>query len=175
VTTVGDLTTAVPLAMTLAALLFIFRAASTTDVATVADEMSARARLDVAPGRRLPRYAAVFRVQGPFLLGSSDKLTAITDRIDALPPIVILRLRYMTALDMTGMLAIEDLARSVRRTNRVFLVSGARGQPLELMRKVRFPEQLGTRYFCPTFHVALERAEEIFEQRFSSAWPHLAS
>jgi SulP family sulfate permease len=174
VTALGDLTTAVPVAMALAALLFIFRAASTTDVATVADEMSARARLGVAPGRRLPRYAAVFRVQGPFLFGSSDKLTAIADRIDALPPIVILRLRYMTALDMTGMQAIEDLARSVLRTNRVFLVSEARGQPLELMRKARFPERLGWYDFCATFHVALERAEEIFEQRFSSAWPHLA-
>ena len=40
----------------------------------------------------------------------TDKIAAITDDIDRLPPIVIVRLRNMTAIDATGVRALEDLA-----------------------------------------------------------------
>ena len=53
--------------------------------------------------KEIPPYVAVFRVTGPLLFGSTDKLDVIADRLDGLPPIVILRLRYMTAIDATGL------------------------------------------------------------------------
>jgi hypothetical protein len=96
----------------------------------------------------------------------------VRDRLDGLPPIVILRLRYMTAIDATGLRAIEDLAHAVRSTSRVFLVSGAREQPLALMRRSQFERRLGAGHLCPTFDDALARARDIHAQRFSGAWPN---
>jgi SulP family sulfate permease len=161
--------------MALAALLFIRRVATTTDVAQVTDEFVARTRPDVLQDKDIPPFVAVFRVTGPLLFGSTDTLDAIRDRLDALPPIVVLRLRYMTAIDATGLRAIEDLAHDVRSTSRVFLVSGAREQPLALMRKAHFERRLGAEHYCATFDDALARAREIHARRFSGAWPNVAA
>jgi sulfate permease, SulP family len=172
-TVFADLTQAVEVGMALAALLFIRRVATTTDVAQVTEEFVARTRADMLQDKEIPPYAAVFRVTGPLLFGSTDKLDIITEQLDRLPPIVILRLRYMTAVDATGLQAIEDLADAVRRTHRVFLVSGAREQPREAMKKARFDQHVGPENVCATYDDALERAREIHQQRFSGAWPEL--
>ncbi|HEY8548971.1 MAG TPA: SulP family inorganic anion transporter [Vicinamibacterales bacterium] len=170
-TVFADLTQAVEVGMALAALLFIRRVATTTDVAQVTDEFIARTRSDMLQDKPIPPYVAVFRVTGPLLFGSTDKLDVVRDRLDSLPPIVILRLRYMTAIDATGLRAIEDLSSTVRQSNRVFLVSGPREQPYALMKKARFDEHIGPENLCRTYDDALVRAQEIYEQRFSGAWP----
>jgi SulP family sulfate permease len=174
-TVFADLTQAVEVGMALAALLFIRRVATTTDVAQVTDEFVARTRPDVLQDKEIPPFVAVFRVTGPLLFGSTDTLDVVRDRLDGLPPIVILRLRYMTAIDATGLRAIEDLAGAVRSTSRVFLVSGAREQPLALMRRSQFASRIGTDHLCATFDDALTRAREIHAQRFSGAWPNVAA
>ncbi len=171
----ADLTQAVEVGMALAALLFIRRVANTTDVAQVTDEWVARTRSDMLQDKDIPPFTAVFRVTGPLLFGSTDKLDVIRDRLDGLPPIVILRLRYMTAIDGTGLHAIEDLSHAVQATSRIFLVSGAREQPLALMRKAHFDRRLGAEHICATFDDALARAREIHAQRFSGAWPNVAA
>jgi sulfate permease, SulP family len=171
----ADLTQAVEVGMALAALLFIRRVSTTTDIAQVTDEFVARTRPDMLQDKEIPPFVAVFRVTGPLLFGSTDKLDVVRDRLDGLPPIVILRLRYMTAIDATGLRAIEDLAHTVRETSRVFLVSGAREQPLMLMRKSHFERRIGAQHLCPTFDDALARAREIHAQRFSGAWPNVAA
>ena len=33
--------------------------------------------------KEIPDYVAIFRVHGPFLFGATDKISEITDRIDA--------------------------------------------------------------------------------------------
>jgi SulP family sulfate permease len=174
-TVFADLTQAVEVGMALAALLFIRRVATTTDVAQVTDESVARTRPDMWQDQEIPPFVAVFRVTGPLLFGSTDELDIVRDRLDGLPPIVILRLRYMTAIDGTGLRAIEDLAHAVRSTSRVFLVSGAREQPLAVMRRSHFAQRLGVEHICPTFDDALARAREIHAQRFSGAWPNVAA
>jgi sulfate permease, SulP family len=172
-TVFADLTQAVEIGMALAALLFIRRVATTTDIAQVTDEFIARTRPDMLQDKPIPPFAAVFRVTGPLLFGSTDKLDVVRDRLDALPPIVILRLRYMTAIDATGLRAIEDLARDVGASGRIFLISGAREQPLALMRRAHFDKRLGAERICATFDDALARAREIHAQRFSGAWPNV--
>jgi SulP family sulfate permease len=172
-TVFADLTQAVEVGMALAALLFIRRVTTTTDVAQVTDEFVARTRPDMLQDKEIPPYVAVFRVTGPLLFGSTDKLDLVRDRLDGLPPIVILRLRYMTAIDATGLRAIEELAATVRASNRVFLVSGAREQPRALMARARFDRRLGLENVCATYDDALERARQIYEERFTSPWPQI--
>ena len=71
-------------------------------------------REHILQDKDIPDYVAIFRIHGPFLFGATDKLaTAIADAGE-LPPIVILRLRNMTAIDATGLRAIQDLADALR-------------------------------------------------------------
>jgi sulfate permease, SulP family len=166
---------AIPVGLALGALLFIKRAAATTDRTEVIDEATARARAELRQEPEIPPFAAVFRVAGPLLYASVDALDEVRARLDGLPPIVILRVRDVTAIDASGLTAIEDLARAVQATGRVCLVAGARDQTLAVMRRARFDRRLGAEHLCATFDDALSRAREIHANRFSGAWPNVAA
>jgi SulP family sulfate permease len=170
-TVFADLTEAVEVGMALAALLFIRRVATTTTVAEVTEEYAERGRVDALQDKEIPPYVAVFKISGPFLFGATDKLKGILDRMDSLPPIVILRLRYMTATDATGLQAITDLADAVRASGRAFLVSGAQSQPAALMKRARIDRALGEENVCATFDDALDRARRVHDERFQPGFP----
>lgn len=104
---------------------------------------------------------AIFRIHGPLLFGVTDKLAAITDDLDRLPEIVIVRLRNMNAIDATGIKALEDVADRVRESGRTLLLCGAREQPGALMKAAEFHRHVGERNICVNILKALERAEEL--------------
>jgi SulP family sulfate permease len=104
----------------------------------------------------------VFRIHGPFLFGAAEKVQEIADEIDSLAPIVILRLRNMTAIDATGLLTLEELADKLLASDRALLVCGARPQPAELFRQAKFEQHIGASNICPNIDAALERAKAIF-------------
>ena len=73
-------------------------------------------RPHILQDKDIPDYVAIFRIHGPFLFGATDKLHDIADDSrESLPPVVILRLRNMTAIDATGLSAIEELADDAAR------------------------------------------------------------
>jgi SulP family sulfate permease len=162
-TVFADLTIAVEVGMILAALLFIRRVAGTTTVSMVTPDYVEAGRVHILQDKEIPPYARVFRIHGPFLFGTTDKISRITGDLDQLPPIVIIRLRNMTAIDATGLRALEDVAEALRASGRTLIVCGAREQPADLMRAAEFHRHLGDRNICPSIQAALERAREIYE------------
>jgi SulP family sulfate permease len=160
-TVFADLSVAVEVGMILAALLMIRKIAMTTTVTeeTAADVEAARVHL--MQDKRVPAFVTVFRIQGPFLFGGLDKLSAITDQLATLPPIVILRLRNMTALDGSGLGALEELADALHATGRTLILCGAREQPAKLMDQAEFDEHVGHANICADLDTALRRAEEV--------------
>jgi SulP family sulfate permease len=88
----------------------------------------------------------------------------VTENVHELPPIVILRLRNMTALDATGLFAIEEVARQLQASKRTLLLCGALEQPAQLMHQAEFEEVVGAENICDNVQAALCRAEEIYER-----------
>jgi sulfate permease, SulP family len=164
-TVFADLTIAVEVGMVLAALTFIRRVAATTDITLVTPGFVEDGRVHILQDKPIPPYLAIFKIRGPFLFGSADKLAVITDRLDALPPIVILRLRHMTAIDGTGLRGFEDLSSRLRASGRTLLLCGAREQPAAVMRQAHFHELIGERNLCPNIEAALARAAEVHASR----------
>jgi SulP family sulfate permease len=160
-TVVADLTVAVEAGMILAALLFIRRVASTTTVSKVTEEYVAEGREHILQDKHIPPDVAIFRVHGPFLFGSTDKLAAAIAQSGDLPPIVILRLRNMTAIDATGLKAVQDIADSLRASGRTLLLCGALPQPAALMRQAEFHRHVGDENILPSVDAALARAVEV--------------
>jgi sulfate permease, SulP family len=168
-TVFADLTVAVEAGMILAALLFISRVASTTTVSQVTDEYVEDGRMHILQDKDIPYYATIFRIHGPFLFGATDKISVVTERLHMLPPVVILRLRNMNALDATGIFALEDVARQLHASNRTLILCGAREQPASLIHQAEFEEVVGTENICDNVQAALRRAEQIHDQMESSA------
>ncbi|MGA7047036.1 MAG: SulP family inorganic anion transporter, partial [Candidatus Sulfotelmatobacter sp.] len=168
-TVFADLTVAVEAGMILAALLFIGRVASTTTVSQVTDEYVEDGRMHILQDKDIPYYATIFRIHGPFLFGATDKISAVTKNLHSLPPVVILRLRNMTALDATGLFAIEEVARELQATNRTLILCGAREQPASLIHQAEFKELVGAENICDNVQAAIRRAEEVHDQLEAAA------
>ncbi len=160
-TVFADLTLAVEVGMILAALLFIRRVAVTTTVSQVTSDYIEAGRVHILQDKTFPPYVTVFRIHGPFLFGVTDKIAHITDHIEGLPPIVIVRLRNMTAIDATGLRTLEDLADRLRSSGRALVLCGAREQPSAVMQAADFHGRIGEANICPSIQAALERAREI--------------
>jgi len=171
-TVFADLTVAVEAGMILAALLFISRVAATTTVSKVTEDYVEDGRVHILQDKDIPYYATIFRIHGPFLFGATDKIWAVTENLHTLPPVVILRLRNMTALDATGLFAIEEVAKQLHASKRTLILCGAREQPAQLIHQAEFAEVIGEENICDNVQEALRRAEEVYEgleQKFVGA------
>src|SRR5712664_3214433 len=162
-TVFADLTVAVQAGMILAALLFISRVAATTTVSQVTDDYIEDGRVHILQNKDIPYYATIFRIHGPFLFGATDKISTVTENLHELPPVVILRLRNMTALDATGLFALEEVAKQLHATKRTLILCGAREQPAQLIHQGEFAEVIGPENICDNVQEALSRAEEVYE------------
>ena len=171
-TVFADLTVAVETGMIMAALLAIRKVAVTTTVIEETDEEVESSRVHLMQDQDVPDYAVVYRIHGPLLFGSGEKVAEIARHLDRLPPIVILRLRNMTAIDGTGLGALEDLADRLHESGRTLILCGARQQPAQLMSQAEFGDHLGAGNLCGTLVDALERARAVYlEQASRSSAP----
>jgi SulP family sulfate permease len=163
-TVFADLTVAVEVGIILAALLYVRRVAATTTVDQVTEQYLEEGRVHILQGKEIPDYVTILRIHGPFLFGSTDKLQSVIDRVDDLTPIVVVRLRNMTAIDATGLRALEDLTLRLRASGRTAIFCGAREQPRAVMEQAGFSEIAGAENLCPNVDAALVRARAIHDR-----------
>lgn len=164
-TVVADLTVAVEVGMALAALLYIYRVSETTTVSLVTNDYIERGRAHILQDKEVPPYVSIVRIHGPFLFGTTDKLAEETADLSMFAPIVVLRLRNMTAIDATGLHALELLADRLKKSGRTLLLCGALHQPKKLLKRVEFVQHIGHENILPHINAALSRAEEIYRGR----------
>jgi len=160
-TVVADLTVAVGVGMALAALLYIYRVAETTTVAPVTPEYLDDGMAHVLQGKDIPANVTILRIHGPFLFGTTQKLAEATLDLKPLATVVILRLRNMTAIDATGIHALEQLSDRLHKAGRTLLLCGARDQPARLIDRSEFIDRIGRQNVLPHVQAALARAREI--------------
>lgn len=162
-TVVADLTVAVGVGMALAALLYIYRIAETTTVEPVTPEYLDDGQAHILQDKEIPSNVTILRIHGPFLFGATEKLTEATTDLSHFEDVVILRLRNMTALDGTGLHALEQFSDRLHKAGKTLLLCGARDQPSQLISRSAFLEHVGAENVLPNIQRALIRAREIQE------------
>ncbi|MCU1284235.1 MAG: sulfate transporter [Acidobacteriales bacterium] len=163
-TVFADLTVAVEFGMILAALVFIRNVTATTTVSEITAEDLEEGRAHVLQGKDIPPYVSMFRIHGPFLFGATEKVNEIAQRLPELSPVVILRLRNMTAIDATGLHELELLSEQVRSSGRAFIMCGSRSQPARLLHQAGFEDRVGRENICANVADALERARVVYPE-----------
>lgn len=161
-TVFADLTVAVSVGMALAALVYIYSIAETTTVSTVTDDYIRDGLPHTLQGRIVPPYVTLLRIHGPFLFGTTEKLVEASANLEAFAPVVILRLRNMTAIDSSGIHAIETFAKRLRASGRDLILCGAMQQPSKLLQQPRFIAHVGRENIMPNIQAALDRAKELY-------------
>lgn len=162
-TVVFDLVIAVEVGMVLAAILFIKRVSETTEVSRVTETDMLERPEHIAQGKEIPEGVLVYRIFGPFLFGAAEKMEDALFRVGEWPRVLILRLHLVTAMDATGMNALESVVERMRRRGGFVIISGIHQQPLLMLKKAGFIEVIGRDNFQPTFDDALNRARQILK------------
>jgi sulfate permease, SulP family len=75
----------------------------------------------------------------------------------------------MTALDATGLFAIEEVARQLHAGHRTLILCGAREQPASLIHQADFEEVVGAENICDNVQSALRRAQQVHDQLEAAA------
>jgi sulfate permease, SulP family len=160
-TVLADLTVAVEVGIGLAALLYIYRISQTTTVSTVTDAYIENGRAHILQDKPVPAYVSILRIHGPFLFGTTDKLADETADISRFAPVVIVRMRNMTAIDATGLHELERLSDRLKKAGKAMLLCGARDQPVRLLERSDFVAHIGLDNILPNIDEALRRASEM--------------
>jgi len=162
-TVLADLTVAVEVGMILAALLYIRKVTMTSSVSRVTPGYVKAGFAHSLQTNEIPEGVAAYRIHGPFLFGATDKLSIIDEDFESLPKVVLLRLRNMTAIDATGMKALEDLADKLLASGRHLVMCGMRDQPAKLMAQAAFHRHIGEENIQPSLETAVRRARQILD------------
>jgi sulfate permease, SulP family len=170
-TVVIDLTVAVEVGMVLAAILFIKRSSETTQIMAVDESTETEGSHHSIIGKKIPQGVMVYRIFGTLFFGAADKLESVLKREKQEPEVLILRMRKVIAMDATGLNALEDLHERLHRKGKHMILSGSQTQPLLVMEKAGFLDEIGRQNICPDIDAALVRAREILLPSVAPNYP----
>ncbi len=160
-TVIIDLTVAVEIGMVLAAILFIKRVSETSQITAVDEVSETEGSHHSLIGKDIPAGVMIYRMFGAFFFGAADKLESALLREKQEPDVLILRMRKVVAMDATGLNALEDLYEKLHRKGKHLILSGPHTQPLFVMEKAGFLENIGRENVCADVDSALARSREI--------------
>ncbi len=159
-TTLGDLDSAIKLGFLAAALLYIQRIASTTKIIHQ-NHIDFQNDIQKDQFQKAPAGVGFLTIHGPFLFGATDQLTAVTDKLSELPDVLILRLNHMTAIDATGIQALEHFIEEAKKQNKHLILSEIRPQPEKQIKNAHIDQYIGELNLCQTLANAITRAKDI--------------
>ena len=153
-TVVFDLVVAIAVGLSLACLLFMKRMADVAVVEEwdyVEDTQDDQGRL-----KPVPAHVMVYEITGPMFFGAADKIPHMDQETDK--NVLILRMRAVPALDITALNGLKRLWEECRRKGIRVVFSHVNEQPMSVIKKSGFYDEVGESYFQPNIDAALERA-----------------
>ncbi len=151
-TVVMDLTVAVEIGLMLAFLFFVVRISSLTTVEAIPQN-----KLPAA----LPPGVLAYTIFGSLFFGAVDKLQRLIEPETLSAKVIILELHQLINIDTTGMDALEMIRRLLSKNGGQLILCGLNQQPLSLMQRTGFVEQVGADNCLETLPQALARAVDI--------------
>lgn len=155
-TVVFDLVVAIEVGIVLTAVLFMKRMSDETNIRgwISVDENTDKDSIEL---REVPENVRVYEVNGPLFFGAADKLLDIEPK--DFKGFIILRMRSVTALDVTAMNSLEELYDKCEKVGITLILSHVNEQPLRAMKKQGLYKRVGAENFCPHIDKALERTK----------------
>jgi SulP family sulfate permease len=128
-----DLTVAIGVGVTLAALLFMMRMSETAGLVAVDAEEDPELR------KALPQGVEVFRFTGPLFFGVASEMLEALRRAGQRPRAIILRMEQVPYVDATGANALATFARQARHSGTEVWLCGLQREPREFLSRSEPP------------------------------------
>ncbi len=153
-TVFADLVVAVNIGVIIATLHFVKRMASSVEVkASTHHELSADL---LRHGQtQLPRELAVYALEGPFFFAAAETFERVMSSIQEQPEILIIRLKWVPFMDITGLQSIEEMIENFHKKNVQVLISGANTRVALKLKKAGIVDLVGEDNFFSHFDDAL--------------------
>jgi len=155
----ADLVVAVNIGVILAILQFMRRMASSVDVQSVSTEALRRElpELQVTP---MPADVLVYSVEGPLFFGAVEQFERTLAAIHTDPRVVIIRLRWVPFIDITGLQTLEEAVRGLQQRHARVLVSGANPRVMAKFDKAGLIDLIGRGNFFADFAEAVSASQK---------------
>lgn len=153
-TVVFDLVVAIEVGMLIAVVLFMKRMADVARIRTWKDADEDSERL-----KKIPDNTEVIEFEGPMFFASSEKFGSVVIKEGITT--VILRMRNVPSLDATAMRSLYEIYNTCKSSGITLILSHTNEQPLSVMKKAGFYDELGEKNFLPNIDEALEYAEKL--------------
>ncbi|MCG3146962.1 MAG: C4-dicarboxylic acid transporter DauA [Verrucomicrobiae bacterium] len=160
-TVIFDLTIAVGVGLSMAAVLFVRRMEEISQIRLVTPESEMDDGGGSIRGKEVPEGVLVYRIEGPFFFGAAEKLETALERYSTVPRIVIFRMRNVPAVDASGLHALEIMLDKFHRKGTQLILSGVQPQPMKVLFKAGFTDKIGLDNVCANIDVALARARQL--------------
>ena len=155
-----DLSVAIQAGMVLAAFLFMRRMAEVTNVAVLKRDLAdIDSGATTAPALKVPKDIYAYEINGPFFFGAAEKFKDTMSEISGKPYGLVLRLDNVPAMDSTGLAALRDLVRRSRKEGTHVMVVGVHAQPMTVLERSGFLEEIGDENLYGTLDEALQALE----------------
>ena len=156
-TVVFDLVVAIEVGMLIAVVLFMKRMADIAKVRTWTshgEDISA----DSERMKTIPEYTEVVEFEGPMFFASSETFSNVPVKEGV--KTIILRMRNVPSLDATAMRSLYDIYNDCKKNGLTLILSHTNEQPLSVMKKAGFYDELGAEHFLANIDEALAYAEK---------------
>ena len=141
-----DLVVAVNIGVILATLHFLRRMASSVEVQ---EQTADQLREEFGHrGLEFPPGVLVYRVEGPFFFGAVENFERALAATHTDPQVVILRLRWVPFMDITGLQTLEEVVRDLHRRKVRVMLTGANERVTGKLEKAGLLDLLGPDNFC---------------------------
>jgi SulP family sulfate permease len=151
-TVIIDLTVAVQAGLVLACIFFIYRIADLTRIEAIPSS---------ALKQPLPPGVAAYSIYGSLFFAAIGKLEELITPQSLPAKAMILELHQLINLDATGLDALENVHKLLKRQRSQLIVCMPNHQPLSLMQRTGFIERLGPENCLDTLSAAIQRANTI--------------
>lgn len=152
-----DLVVAIGVGLVLASMLFMKRMADVADIyGWKYAEEEGGADQELKP---VPKHVAVFEVNGPMFFGAADKISKVV--LEAGKRVLILRMRSVPAMDATALNSLRKLFLKCKKRKVILILSHVNEQPLSVMEKAGFVEEVGEENIAGCIDEALLKAARL--------------
>jgi len=163
-----DLTVAVQVGIVMAAVLFMKRMSEVSSIEGVTDQLADPSDFETTlPGfvperlrrSQIPDGIEVYEVSGPFFFGAADRLKDVLGEVAKTPKAFILRMRFVPAVDATGLHALEQFAKKCHAGGTTLIIAEVQPQPRHAIVRHALFNLVGRHNFARDFETALEKAK----------------
>ncbi len=170
-TVIVDLTVAIEIGMVLAVFLFMRKMIRFSEVNSLTSQLVKSERepgmdSDAIGNYHIPAQVEVFEINGPLFFGAAHKFKDAIKFIEKTPAVLILRMRQVPIIDVTGIKTLEEVYKeSVHRGTKLILSEVKSEKVLEELKDSRLMFRIGKANITSSFDEALKRCNVILEEK----------